>query len=90
MTDGTPDRRGPLDRLLSLGADVRAGEGTGALMLAGNVFLLLAFYYLLKTGFTGSHCLFYSWSTGSPAEKPGAGGNRDQDLALDPNGCGIP
>jgi len=49
VTDGTPDRRGPLDRLLSLGADVRAGEGTGALMLAGNVFLLLAFYYLLKT-----------------------------------------
>ena len=47
------------------------------------------FYYLLKTGFTGSHCLFYSWSTGSPAEKPGAGGNRDQDLALDPNGCGL-
>ena len=46
-------------------------------------------YYLLKTGFTGSHCQFYSWSTGSAAEAPGAGGNRDQDLALDTNGCGL-
>ena len=49
MSDTSSDRRGPLDRVLALGADVRAGEGTGALMLAANVFLLLAFYYLLKT-----------------------------------------
>jgi AAA family ATP:ADP antiporter len=39
----------PLDRLLGLAADVRTGEGAGALMLAANVFLLLACYYLLKT-----------------------------------------
>jgi AAA family ATP:ADP antiporter len=49
VRETSQDRRGPLDRILSLGADVRAGEGTGALMLAANVFLLLAFYYLLKT-----------------------------------------
>jgi AAA family ATP:ADP antiporter len=49
VSEASPDRRGPLDRILSFGADVRAGEGTGALMLAANVFLLLAFYYLLKT-----------------------------------------
>jgi len=49
VSEASPDQRGPLDRVLSVGADVRAGEGTGALMLAANVFLLLAFYYLLKT-----------------------------------------
>jgi AAA family ATP:ADP antiporter len=38
-----------LDRLLSLVADVRAGEGAGALLLASNVFVLLGFYYILKT-----------------------------------------
>lgn len=38
-----------LDRLLSLVADVRAGEGAGALLLAANVFVLLGFYYILKT-----------------------------------------
>jgi AAA family ATP:ADP antiporter len=37
-----------LERSLSLFADVRAGEGLGALLLAANVFLLLAAYYLLK------------------------------------------
>ncbi|MEZ5320377.1 MAG: Npt1/Npt2 family nucleotide transporter [Vicinamibacterales bacterium] len=37
-----------LDRALSVFADVRAGEGVGALLLAANVFLLLAAYYLLK------------------------------------------
>ena len=49
MSETSSDRRGPIDRLLALGADVRPGEGTGALMLAANVFLLLALYYLLKT-----------------------------------------
>jgi ATP:ADP antiporter, AAA family len=38
-----------LDRVLSLVADVRAGEGVGAVLLAANVFALLAFYYILKT-----------------------------------------
>jgi ATP:ADP antiporter, AAA family len=49
VSETSSDRRGPIDRLLALGADVRPGEGTGALLLASNVFLLLAFYYLLKT-----------------------------------------
>ena len=42
-------RKSWLDRLLSLVADVRAGEGAGALLLAANVFVLLGFYYILKT-----------------------------------------
>ena len=42
-------RKGWLDRSLSLLGDVRAGEGTGALLLAANVFAVLAFYYILKT-----------------------------------------
>jgi AAA family ATP:ADP antiporter len=46
---GPPARKSAIDRVLSLLADVRAGEGTGALLLAANVFLLLAFYYILKT-----------------------------------------
>lgn len=37
-----------LDRQLSLFTDVRAGEGAGALLLAANVFCLLAFYSVLK------------------------------------------
>jgi len=37
------------ERVLSLLADVRAGEGTGVLLLALNSFLLLMSYYLLKT-----------------------------------------
>jgi AAA family ATP:ADP antiporter len=41
--------KGPLEKFLSLFADVRAGEGLGALILMVNVFLLLAAYYLLKT-----------------------------------------
>src|SRR5688500_8839106 len=42
-------RKGWLDRVLSVAADVRAGEGAGALLLAANVFVLLACYYVLKT-----------------------------------------
>ena len=38
----------PLDRFLSVFADVRAHEGTGALLLAANGFLLLSAYYVLK------------------------------------------
>jgi hypothetical protein len=41
-----------------------------------------AFYYLVREDF---HCR--SWSTGVPAEVPGAGGNRDVDLAYDPHIC---
>jgi AAA family ATP:ADP antiporter len=40
--------KSPLDRALSVFADVRAGEGVGALLLASNIFLMLAAYYLLK------------------------------------------
>jgi AAA family ATP:ADP antiporter len=40
---------GPLEKLLSYFADVRAGEGLGAVLLTLNVFLLLFAYYLLKT-----------------------------------------
>ena len=42
-------QRGWLDRALALVTDVRAGEGMGALLLAINVFAVLAFYYILKT-----------------------------------------
>ena len=51
MATGSPfhaDEKGPLDRALSLFTDVRAGEGVGALLLAANVFYLLAFYQVLK------------------------------------------
>lgn len=41
--------RGPLERFLSIFADVRAGEGLGALLLLLNIFFLLGSYYLLKT-----------------------------------------
>ena len=45
--DGTP--KGWLDRSLSVFADVRGGEGAGALLLAANAFFLMAAYYVLKT-----------------------------------------
>ena len=38
-----------LDKLLNVFAEVRPGEGTTAVLLMANVFLLLAGYYLLKT-----------------------------------------
>jgi AAA family ATP:ADP antiporter len=41
--------KGPLDRVLGIFTDVRAGEGVTALLLMLNIFLLLAAYYLLKT-----------------------------------------
>jgi ATP:ADP antiporter, AAA family len=40
--------KSPLERLLSVFADVRAGEGVGTLLLAMNIFLLLAGYSLMK------------------------------------------
>ncbi len=39
----------PLDRVLGLFGDVRAGEGPIVLLMAFNVFLLLVAYYVLKT-----------------------------------------
>ncbi len=41
--------KGPLELVLSLFADVKAGEGLTALVLTVDVFLLLVAYYLLKT-----------------------------------------
>lgn len=41
-------KRSALDRALSIFADVREGEGVSALLLAANVFYLLAFYSVLK------------------------------------------
>jgi ATP:ADP antiporter, AAA family len=38
-----------LDRLLSIFSEVHPGEGMTALLLAANVFCLLALYYILKT-----------------------------------------
>src|SRR5215218_314209 len=42
------DRAGPLDRALRLFADVRAGEGGTAVLLALNVFLVFCAYYVIK------------------------------------------
>jgi AAA family ATP:ADP antiporter len=41
-------RKTALDRVLSVFTDVRAGEGVSAMLLAANVFYLLAFYSVLK------------------------------------------
>lgn len=51
-TEGTsPDspHRGPIDRLLGLFSDVRAGEGGRALLMLANIFLILVCYYIIKT-----------------------------------------
>ena len=45
---GAERPKSPLDRLLGLAADVRAGEGTTVLLLALNGFLLLAAYYAIR------------------------------------------
>ena len=42
-----------------------------------------AFYYLVKED--GNACA--TWGTGSPAEVPGAGGDRDADIPRDPHIC---
>ncbi len=47
MNDTRPP--GPLDRLLGIFGDVRAGEGGTVLLMSLNVFLLLVAYYVLKT-----------------------------------------
>ena len=46
--NGTPTT-GPLDRLLGIFGDVRAGEGGTVILMSLNVFLLLVGYYVLKT-----------------------------------------
>ncbi len=51
-TIGEPPK-GWLDRALSIFADVRAGEGAGALLLAANMFVILASYYLLRSARQG-------------------------------------
>jgi len=43
-----PAGKSALERVLSLFTDIRPGEGMGALLLAANVFYLLAFYQVLK------------------------------------------
>jgi len=47
--DNPPARPGALDRLLGLFSDVHAGEGTRALLMLANVFLILVAYYIIKT-----------------------------------------
>ncbi len=42
------DRRSPLERLLGVVTEVKAGEGVTALFLTLNVFLLLTAYYVIK------------------------------------------
>jgi len=42
-------KRGPLDRLLGLFSDVHAGEGSRALLMLANIFLILVCYYIIKT-----------------------------------------
>jgi AAA family ATP:ADP antiporter len=45
----TETRPGPIDRLLGLFSDVRAGEGSRALLMLANIFLILVCYYVIKT-----------------------------------------
>jgi AAA family ATP:ADP antiporter len=47
--DPPAEARGPIDRLLGLFSEVRAGEGARALLMLVNVFLILVSYYILKT-----------------------------------------
>ncbi len=51
MTSEAPAaaRPGALDRLLGLFSDVRAGEGSRALLMLANIFLILVSYYVIKT-----------------------------------------
>jgi len=48
MATPQTNHRSPLDRFLGIFADVHAGEGVTALLLALNVFLILMAYYILK------------------------------------------
>ena len=44
-----PGDRGPLDKILNVFAETRAGEGGSAALLSLSVFFLLVSYYLVKT-----------------------------------------
>jgi len=46
---GNEDRPSPLDRLLRVFSDVRAGESTTVLLMTFNLFLALVGYYVIKT-----------------------------------------
>jgi AAA family ATP:ADP antiporter len=46
---GPGERPGPLDRLLQLFGDVRAGEAGTTLLMLANIFVILAGYYVCKT-----------------------------------------
>ena len=48
-TADAPAEKSPIERFLSLFADVRPGEATSVLLLALMMFLILAGYYMLKT-----------------------------------------
>jgi AAA family ATP:ADP antiporter len=48
LASPSDERAGPLDRALRPFTEVRAGEGATALLLALNVFLVLAAYYFIK------------------------------------------
>jgi ATP:ADP antiporter, AAA family len=47
-TTSPRETKTPLDRLLSIFTDVRAGEATTALLLTANAFLILAAYYVIR------------------------------------------
>src|SRR6266850_6116983 len=49
MNDTLSPPPSPLDRLLGIFGDVRAGEGGTVLLMSLNIFLLLVAYYVLKT-----------------------------------------
>src|SRR5215470_4735161 len=49
MTSAVASGKSPVERLLSPIADVRRGEALTPLLLALNLFLVLAAYYMLKT-----------------------------------------
>ena len=45
-------------------------------------------YYLVRGAGPSPFCnASHSWRTGAPAEKPGAGGDRDDDIVLDGDAC---
>ena len=48
MPQPAPSRKGVLERVLSVAAEVRPGEGATAVLLAVNVFVLLSAYYTIR------------------------------------------
>lgn len=48
MNDRKQDSKNPVEKILGLFTDLRAGEGITALMLTLNVFLILTAYYIIK------------------------------------------